>query len=96
MTREPTDRASQGRDAATGGPAFRSDVLDLSSIDLVRLSAVPGTVLRASLERICLELAQEADVFAGFSNSLPGPWADDTEHAADLASRVPEPAESEP
>jgi len=49
---------------------FCSDVIDLNMIDLSGLDRLPSPVLRASLRRVCRELADDAEVSAYFQNSL--------------------------
>lgn len=51
--------------------AFQSEILDLSGLDLSQLHAMPRSVLWASLNRICGELARDTEAIAGFRSSLP-------------------------
>lgn len=52
-------------------PGFQSDLIDLSGIDLERLSALPGTVFGTALRRILREHAEDSTPYAGFLNDQP-------------------------
>jgi len=49
---------------------FRSDVLDLSGVDLTGLSELPSDVLRAAIQRVCAELSSDCETAAYFQSSL--------------------------
>jgi FXSXX-COOH protein len=51
---------------------FSSDVIDLSDVDLSLLSELPGSVLRAAIQRVCEELAGDGETSAYFQSSLRG------------------------
>jgi len=53
---------------------FWSDVIDLNELDLSGLDRLPSPVLRASLRRVCRELAESAEASAYFQNSLRHPY----------------------
>lgn len=58
---------------ANGSPddqVFRSELIDLSEMDLADVSRLPNPVLRASLERLFRELASGESVFSGFRNTV--------------------------
>lgn len=61
---------------AEGGPdrreTFDSDLIDLGGIDLSRLSTLPGSVLRAAVQRVCAELAGDGETLVYFQSSLRG------------------------
>jgi len=66
-----TSDAGAGAGSHREGQAFRSEIVDLSGLDLGELHAMPRSVLWASLNRIFGELARDTDAIAGFRSSLP-------------------------
>lgn len=52
---------------------YRSDMLDLSEVDLATLSELPSAALRAAITRVRGELSKDGDssgTYAGFRSSL--------------------------
>lgn len=52
---------------------YRSDVIDLSDIDLTALNELPSATLRAAIARVRDELSGDGDqsaIYAGFRSSL--------------------------
>jgi FXSXX-COOH protein len=59
-------------------PAFQSDLIDLSGIDLEQLSVLPGSVFVTALRRILQENAEDSMPYAGFVNDQQlGNWFQD-------------------
>jgi uncharacterized protein len=65
-------RDMSAEDGPDGKEMFSSDVIDLSSLDLQALSEVPSPVLRAAIQRVCGELANDDEASAYFQSSLRG------------------------
>ena len=61
---------------------FSSDIIDLSGIDLSLLNALPSSVLRAAVQRVCAELAGGEETSAAFQSSLRGGLSPDDEARA--------------
>jgi FXSXX-COOH protein len=59
---------------AEGSPnwreTFSSEVIDLSGIDLSSVDALPSSVLRAAVRRVCAELTDDRETSAYFQSSL--------------------------
>ncbi|MGC5031061.1 FxSxx-COOH cyclophane-containing RiPP peptide [Micromonospora sp. DT229] len=56
----------------TGKDVLRSDLLDLTDVDLAALEDVPSQVLLAALHRLQRRSAAAGDQYAGFSSALDG------------------------
>jgi FXSXX-COOH protein len=56
----------------TGEEVLRSDLIDLTDLDLAELDALPGTVLMAALRRLERRGAAPGDQYAGFESALDG------------------------
>ncbi|WBB73075.1 FxSxx-COOH protein [Micromonospora sp. WMMD1128] len=51
---------------------LRSDLIDLTEVDLTALDAVPSAVLVAALHRLERRSADPGDQYAGFESALDG------------------------
>ena len=56
----------------TGEDMLRSDLIDLTEVDLTALDAVPSAVLLAALRRLERRSADPGDQYAGFDSALDG------------------------
>jgi FXSXX-COOH protein len=52
------------------GETFSSEVIDLSGIDLSLVDALPSSVLRSAVRRVCAELTDNGETSAYFQSSL--------------------------
>ncbi len=59
---------------------FCSDMIDLNAVDLAGLDWLPSPVLRASLQRVWRELAEDGEASAYFQNSLRHPRSTEESH----------------
>ncbi|MET8310197.1 MULTISPECIES: FxSxx-COOH cyclophane-containing RiPP peptide [unclassified Micromonospora] len=56
----------------TGEDDFRSELIDLTDLDLTELDALPVGVLVAALRRLDRRAAAPGDQYAGFESALDG------------------------
>jgi FXSXX-COOH protein len=68
---------------AGDGEVFCSDIIDLSGIDLTRVSGLPDSVLRSAISRVLGELAANSGASSSFQSSLPSLHSEDEGLAAD-------------
>ncbi|MEV6816003.1 FxSxx-COOH cyclophane-containing RiPP peptide [Micromonospora sp. NPDC051296] len=54
----------------TGEDVLRSDLIDLTNVDLTELDGVPSEVLLAALHRLQRRSAAAGDQYAGFESAL--------------------------
>ncbi|GAA5060870.1 FXSXX-COOH protein [Thermocatellispora tengchongensis] len=72
------ERAARGDgppgERPAGAPVVRSDLVDLTGLDIERIAAMPPSVLAESLRRIYRENAGISDVYnTDFSQGSPSP-----------------------
>ncbi|GIJ80427.1 FXSXX-COOH protein [Micromonospora phaseoli] len=56
----------------TGEDSLRSDLIDLTDVDLVALDAVPSEVLRAALHRLQRRSGTAGDQYADWESAIDG------------------------
>ncbi|WBB50860.1 FxSxx-COOH protein [Verrucosispora sp. WMMA2044] len=56
----------------TGEDSLRSDLIDLTDVDLAALDAVPSEVLLAALRRLQRRSVAAGDQYAGFESAIDG------------------------
>ncbi|MBQ1026521.1 FxSxx-COOH cyclophane-containing RiPP peptide [Micromonospora sp. C95] len=56
----------------TGEDSLRSDLIDLTDVDLVALDAVPSEVLLAALHRLQRRSGAAGDQYAGWNSAIDG------------------------